>query len=106
MSSPVNISGILVHVRPERVQEVTGFLRTLPGVEIRAVLDGGRIVVVVEEAASRIGKTLTVIGAAAGVITAALVYQHETADPDEVLDVDSSEPAPVPDIHCTKETQP
>ncbi len=106
MSNPVNISGILVHVRPERAEEVAGFLRAIPGAEVRAVLDSGRIVVVVEEAANRVGDTLAAASAADGVITAALVYQHETADPDEVLEVDSPESPPVSDVHCTKETQP
>lgn len=104
MSGPVNISGILVHVRPERAEEVAEFVRAIPGAEVRAVLDSGRIVVVVEEAANRVGDILTAVSLAPGVITAALVYQHETADPDEILDVDPSEP--MSDVHCMKETQP
>lgn len=106
MNNPVNISGILVHARPERAEEVAATLRALPGVEVRAVLDHGRIVVVAEEEVGRVGDVLMAASLCSGVITAALVYQHEVADPDETIAVDSSAPPSVPDTFCTKESQP
>lgn len=106
MSNPVNISGILVHARPERALEVAATLRALPGVEVRAVLDHGRIVVVAEEKAGRVGDILMAASVCSGVITATLVYQHDVADPDETITVDSSAPPSALDLFCTKESQP
>jgi len=77
MSAPHNICGVLVHTRPERVEDVRGRLAAMPGVEVHAVTDEGRVVVVVEDTAERLAiDTITDIFQTAGVINASLVYQY------------------------------
>ena len=46
----MNISGVIVHSKPENIAAVREQLTALPGVEIHAVGDDGRMVVTVEEA--------------------------------------------------------
>lgn len=71
-----NVCGVLVHVVPERSAEIASELAKLPGVEIHASAENGRLIVTIEDAAGEwAGATLTRIPTIDGVIAASLVYQ-------------------------------
>ena len=72
----VNICGVLVHARPEHAAAVAATLADMPGVEVHASTDDGRIVVCIEERPDALAAdTLAAIHGVGGVIGAALVYQ-------------------------------
>lgn len=73
----MNISGVIVHSRPEKVAAVQQQLNALPGVEIHAVGEDGRMVVTVEEASDRrMADTVNGLQDLEGVIAASMVYHH------------------------------
>ena len=80
----MNISSLVVHVRPEQAAAAQAVLGALPGVEVHAASDDGRLVVTVEadsDAAST--DTHARIAAVPGVMSASLVYHQFESDPDE-----------------------
>ena len=73
----MNISGVVVHSKPENVAGVQQQLTALPGVEVHAVGDDGRMVVTVEEASDRkMADTVNGLQHLEGVIAASMVYHH------------------------------
>ncbi len=73
----MNISGVIVHSRPEKAASVQQLLTEIPGVEIHAVGDDGRMVVTVEEASDRrMADTVSGLQNLEGVIAASMVYHH------------------------------
>ncbi len=73
----MNICGVLVHARPELVDTVKGRLLDLPGVEVHAVTDDGRLIVTVEEdEQSLTADTVVEFQNLEGVFSAAMVYQY------------------------------
>jgi nitrate reductase NapD len=73
----VNISGVLIHARPERVELVRATLEEFPGVEIHAVSEDGRLVVTVEDdVAGYTADTVARFHDVEGVLSASLVYHH------------------------------
>lgn len=73
----MNISGIVVHARPERAEAVRAALLELPGVEVHAVTDEGKLVVTIEEPDERTsGETAMRFHDIEGVLSAAMVYHH------------------------------
>lgn len=79
----MNICGVLVHAVPDAAHEVAEALARLPGVELHAQPDAGRLIVTVEdtEQASAVDG-LAKIHALPGVVSAALVYHHFEPDSD------------------------
>jgi periplasmic nitrate reductase NapD len=76
-----NICGVLVHVRPERLDDIKNTLCDLPGTEIHQFAADGRIVVTVEDVPGQwAGNTLTDISNIKGVLSAALVFHHRDGD--------------------------
>ncbi len=91
----MNISGVLVHARPEQAAEVAERLTALPGVEVHAVSAEGRLVVTVEEADTRMMADRVVqVQDVPGVISAAMIYHHYEADDD----TETAEWDPVPAV--------
>ena len=73
----MNMCGVLVHAVPARADEVATALRLLPGVELHGAGDEGRLIVTVEDTATRSAVDgLAAIHALPGVVAAALVYHH------------------------------
>ncbi len=73
----MNISGVIVHSKPENLGGVQQRLTALPGVEVHAVGDDGRMVVTVEESSdSKMADTVNGLQDLDGVIAAAMVYHH------------------------------
>ena len=85
MTDELHISSLVVHARPERLVAVCAAIARLPGAEVHASNDQGKIVVTLET--SNEGDVLTrldQIGRMGGVMSAALVYHHvEAAAPAE-----------------------
>ncbi len=81
MSNGVNIAGVLVHARIEALDGVRDGLAELPGVDLHQALDGGRLVVTVEDVAEHsAADTILAVHRIPGVIAAALVYHHFEPD--------------------------
>ena len=77
----VHISSALVHVRPERTQEVAAQIAAQDGAELHFA-EAGKIIVTLEAATSgAIADRLCDIGRLAGVLAATLVY-HEVTTPE------------------------
>ncbi len=73
----MNICGVLVRARPERLGEVARALEAMPGVEVHATTTDGRIVVTLErDGRAGVADALSEMHNVEGVLTAALVYEH------------------------------
>lgn len=73
----MNISGVIVHARPDQVSSVRGRLTDIAGVEVHAATDDGRLIVTVEEANDRqLADTVLSLQQVPGVLAASMVY-HE-----------------------------
>ncbi|HHH45598.1 MAG TPA: glutamate synthase [Thiotrichales bacterium] len=81
----MNISGIVVRARPDRLDQVRARLEALEGVEVHAANEEGKLVVTVEaEGERQLADRVVGIESVPGVLAASLVYhQHED---DEKLD--------------------
>lgn len=86
MDSPgrMNISSIIVHAKPTRISSVRGGLEQIPGVEIHAASDDGKLVVTIETGTDgETAGTFQRINALDGVMSAAMVYHQFESDPDK-----------------------
>lgn len=80
----MNIAGVLVHSSPGQTEAVQGQLLSLPGVEVHAVSDDGRLVVTVEEDGERtMSEAVIKMQNIDGVLSAAMIYHHCECDPSE-----------------------
>lgn len=76
----MNISGVIVHARPERVADVQHSLTAMAGVEVHAATDDGRLIVTVEDDDDRVlADTVMSLHNVPGVLSAAMVY-HQFED--------------------------
>ncbi len=77
-----HIAGIVVHALPASLPQVRAAIDAMAGAEVHAVSDSGKLVVTLEAPTSRaIAAHLTFLHQLDGVLSAALVYQHnEDAD--------------------------
>lgn len=77
MQQEVHIAGIVVFVRPERIDAVTAHIRAIPGATIHATSADGKIVVTLEtESTKRTLDYMDAMRVLPGVADVALVYQH------------------------------
>jgi len=82
----MNMCGVLVHALPTRCEAVVQALSRLDGVEVHHTLEGGRIVITVEDTDHALSiDTLTSIHNLDGIISATLVY-HQFEPADDVAD--------------------
>ena len=72
----MNIAGVVIHARPDKLAGVEAQLLELPGVEIHATAEDGRMVVTVEDEESRMGDTVMSFHSVDGVLSASLIYHH------------------------------
>ena len=72
-----HISSLLVHVRPERQQEVAALIAALPGAELAHSPKPGKLILTLETADTfEIMERLEAINDMPGVVAAALVYHQ------------------------------
>ena len=73
----MNLASLVVHTLPSDREQIAGQLLGLPGVEIHATTDDGRLVVTVDNDASQVtADTLQAIHETQGVISAAITFQY------------------------------
>ncbi|MGB0748161.1 MAG: chaperone NapD [Magnetospiraceae bacterium] len=76
-AKPVNICGVLVHAKLAKLQDVRRDLCQLPGVEIHAETEDGRLILTIEDTETgTAAESLAAAGQVSGVLSAVLVY-HE-----------------------------
>lgn len=74
----MNLSSILLHVVPARMDDVRAELKKMPGVEVHAATGDGKLVLTLEDAdARRASDAYAALHGVAGVFSVALVYQYE-----------------------------
>lgn len=82
----MHITGVLVHTRPSDVAAIERRLQDLPGVEIHAVTELGRLVVTVEEHSERLMSDMVLkIHGLPGVLSAAMVYHYHAPELDDPI---------------------
>ncbi len=78
----MNISSIIVHAKPAELSSVRGNLEQIPGVEIHAATDDGKLVVTIEtETDGETAGTFDRINTMDGVMSAAMVFHQFESDP-------------------------
>ena len=81
MSNGVNIAGVLVHAKADELDSVRDGLAGLPGVDLHQTIDGGRLIITVEDVQDHsAADTILAVHRIPGVIAAALVYHHFEPD--------------------------
>ena len=77
----MNITSLVLRIRPETRHEVEAALRTLPGVECHGMSVDGRLVVTVEDVpGAAVSNTLTAIHCIPRVLATTLAYEHTEPD--------------------------
>jgi len=77
----MNISGIVVHASPDKIDMVRPQLEKIPGVEVHAASAEGKMVVTIEKPGDReITDIFDEIGKTSGVLSTAMVYHHFEPD--------------------------
>ena len=80
----MNISSIIVHAQPTQLASVRGGLEQIPGVEIHAVTDDGKLVVTIEtDTDGETAGTFDRINLMDGVMSAAMVFHQFESDPEK-----------------------
>jgi nitrate reductase NapD len=80
----LNISGIIVHAAPDRIDEVRDSLTAIPGVEVHGASELGKMVVTLEKRGDQeTADTFQQISQLPGVLSSAMVYHH--FEPEEDL---------------------
>ncbi|HUX64169.1 chaperone NapD [Sulfuricella sp.] len=80
----MNISGIVVHASPDKIDRVRTQLGKIPGVEVHAASAEGKMVVTIEKPGDReITDIFDEIGKTPGVLSTAMVYHHFEPDTEE-----------------------
>ncbi len=80
----MNISGIVVHAHPDKLEKVRVLLEAIPGVEIHAAGQDGKMVVTIEKNNDReTADIFEEIGKVPGVLSTAMVYHHFEPDIEE-----------------------
>jgi periplasmic nitrate reductase NapD len=73
----MNISSIVVHVRPENSADVQAKLSALAGVDVHAVQKDGRMVITIEDTPDNApSETLMQVQLLPGVLGAAMIYNY------------------------------
>lgn len=80
----MNISSVLVNARSEMVKQLQSELPALPGVEVHAATEEGRMIVTIEAESDRaVADMFETINRQPGVLSVSMVYHHNESDPDE-----------------------
>jgi len=75
--SGLYVSGVLVHTRPEHLDQLHGQLAAVPGVEVQATTSEGRLITVIErQSDAELADAFKHIQNTRGVLSASLVYHY------------------------------
>lgn len=78
----MNIAGVVVHARPDKITAVQHEILALPGVEIHGSKQDGHLVVTVEnDDYKKTSDTVLNLYQIKGILSAALIYQHNEEFP-------------------------
>ncbi|MDW7774631.1 MAG: chaperone NapD [Desulfobulbaceae bacterium] len=73
----MNISGIVIHARPQELSVLAGKLRDMPGVDVHTATEDGRIIITVEDTPENApAETLMSVQNLPGVLNASMVYNY------------------------------
>ncbi len=73
----MNISSIIVHAYPQEADVLQKKLEDLPGVDVHAAMDDGRIIITIEDTPENVpAKVLMKVQNLQGVLSAAMVYNY------------------------------
>ena len=72
----MNISGVVVRINPSYVESVRLQLIAIPGVEIHASTDDGRMVVTIENDDAGTMDTMNSFHNIKGIVSTSLIYHH------------------------------
>jgi len=76
----MNISGVVVATLPQNIEQLTSELVTIAGVEVHGANELGKLVVTVEtEHEGQMADTVVAIQNISGVLSAAMIYNHNEA---------------------------
>ncbi len=82
----MNISSAIVYSRPAQEAALRMRLATLPGVEVHAATDDGKLVLSIEaDNAATAADTYQAIESTEGVLSMALVFQQTESNPDQEI---------------------
>ncbi|MDH4133355.1 MAG: chaperone NapD [Gammaproteobacteria bacterium] len=77
----MHIAGVLVHTRPEWIENVHAKLLAIDGLELHATNPDGRMVVTIEsDDRNKVAETLYRINTAENVLSASLVYEQSESE--------------------------
>jgi len=78
----IEMCGVLVHARPDRIEDARAVLEAMHGVEVHAATEDGRMIVTVEEFGGdkTSVKTLNSFNDVDGVLSTSVVYQHSESN--------------------------
>ncbi len=84
----MNISSVIVIPGPDHVRQVLDGLAGLPGVEVAATSPEGKIIATIESSGdSETIRTYEAMSVLDGVLSAAMVFHQQEADPESTLSV-------------------
>jgi len=79
----MNITSIIVHAKPTELASVRSKFEQIPGVEIQAVTEDGKFIVIIEtETDGESASTFDRINSTDGVMSVAMVFHQFESDPD------------------------
>lgn len=80
----MNLSSVVLRVRPAELTDVRRALAALAGVEIHAATDDGRVVVTLEDAGTAsAADTFVKLHDIRGVMSVAMIYQYSDESPNQ-----------------------
>jgi nitrate reductase NapD len=80
----VNISSAIVHARPGAAEAARARLSRIPGVEVHAISDEGKLIVTIETDDDRgMADTFESISRLDDVLSASMVFHQTESDPDK-----------------------
>lgn len=80
----MNISSVVLRARPAELSDVKRALGQLPGVEVHASTQDGRLVITLEDAGTTsAAETFVKLHEIRGVMSVAMIYQYSDASPNQ-----------------------
>ena len=86
----IGVCGVLIHTLPADITPVKDVLEAIPGVEVHAATDEGRMVVTIENTGEkRVGDIVMGLHDIKGVLSASVIYEHSENDDEPEQESDS-----------------